>query len=369
MSEMPAAARPIRRRVITRKSTRARRARPPTCARRPAACRSQAHDDHAAPRRARRRGRPRRRRRQARRLPGPVRRRPARRDPRDGSALRARQPDAVERHRRGPGEASSRPTSAQPQGPFFEKQLRVATENFGRVDPESLDDYLERGGYEALRRVLSEMTSAEVRDEITRSGLRGRGGAGYPDRPQVDHRRQGPGQPQVRDLQRRRGRPRGVHGSQRPRERPVPGPRGDGHRRLRGPRQRGLHLLPRGVPARGGPPPDRDPERPAGRLPRPGDRRHRRSASTSRSAWAPAPSSAARRPRSSRPSRARRGTPRPRPPYPAVSGPVGPAHAHQQRRVVRQRADDPPQGPRLVRGDRPRQESRAPRSSPWPAGS
>jgi len=68
----------------------------------------------------------------------------------------------------------------QPQGPFFEKQLRVATENFGRVDPEDLDDYLERGGYDALRRVLSEMTSTEVRDEITRSGLRGRGGAGFP---------------------------------------------------------------------------------------------------------------------------------------------------------------------------------------------
>jgi bidirectional [NiFe] hydrogenase diaphorase subunit len=68
----------------------------------------------------------------------------------------------------------------KPQGPFFEKQVRVATENFGRVDPESLDDYLERGGYESLRRVLSELTSAEVRDVITRSGLRGRGGAGYP---------------------------------------------------------------------------------------------------------------------------------------------------------------------------------------------
>ncbi len=68
----------------------------------------------------------------------------------------------------------------KPQGAFFEKQVRVATENFGRVDPESLEDYVERGGYEALRRVLSEMTSTEVRDEITRSGLRGRGGAGYP---------------------------------------------------------------------------------------------------------------------------------------------------------------------------------------------
>ncbi len=68
----------------------------------------------------------------------------------------------------------------QPQGPFFEKQLRVATENMGRVDPESLDDYIERGGYEALKTVLSEMTSTEVREVITQSGLRGRGGAGYP---------------------------------------------------------------------------------------------------------------------------------------------------------------------------------------------
>ncbi len=68
----------------------------------------------------------------------------------------------------------------RPMGPFFEKQVRVATENFGRVDPESLDDYVERGGYEALQRVLAEMTSTEVREEITRSGLRGRGGAGYP---------------------------------------------------------------------------------------------------------------------------------------------------------------------------------------------
>jgi bidirectional [NiFe] hydrogenase diaphorase subunit len=67
----------------------------------------------------------------------------------------------------------------QPQGPFFEKQLRVATENMGRVDPESLDDYLERGGYDALKTVLSEMTSTDVREVITRSGLRGRGGAGY----------------------------------------------------------------------------------------------------------------------------------------------------------------------------------------------
>jgi bidirectional [NiFe] hydrogenase diaphorase subunit len=68
----------------------------------------------------------------------------------------------------------------QPQGPFFEKQIFVATENFGRVDPDSLEDYLAQGGYQVLARVLAEMSPAEVREEISNSGLRGRGGAGYP---------------------------------------------------------------------------------------------------------------------------------------------------------------------------------------------
>ena len=58
--------------------------------------------------------------------------------------------------------------------------MRIATENSGRVDPESLDDYLAADGYAALRLCLTSMTPAEVRDQITRSGLRGRGGAGYP---------------------------------------------------------------------------------------------------------------------------------------------------------------------------------------------
>jgi len=64
--------------------------------------------------------------------------------------------------------------------PFFSRQVRIATENSGTVDPESLEDYVERGGYEALQKVLTSMTSAEVREELTKSGLRGRGGAGYP---------------------------------------------------------------------------------------------------------------------------------------------------------------------------------------------
>ena len=66
------------------------------------------------------------------------------------------------------------------QTAFFDRQVRIATENSGRIDPESLDDYVAAGGYSALRHVLTSMTPAEVRDEITRSGLRGRGGAGYP---------------------------------------------------------------------------------------------------------------------------------------------------------------------------------------------
>ncbi len=63
---------------------------------------------------------------------------------------------------------------------FFSRQLRIATEGSGSVDPESLGDDLAADGYAALRLCLTTMTPAEVRDQIARSGLRGRGGAGYP---------------------------------------------------------------------------------------------------------------------------------------------------------------------------------------------
>ena len=75
---------------------------------------------------------------------------------------------------------TAKPTGKmQAQAPFFSKQVRVATENMGLIDPEDIDDYVSRGGYEALHQVLTSMSPTEVRDEITRSGLRGRGGAGY----------------------------------------------------------------------------------------------------------------------------------------------------------------------------------------------
>ena len=64
--------------------------------------------------------------------------------------------------------------------PFFRKQVRVVTENCGRIDPEEIDDYIAAGGYQALLTVLTTMTPAQARDEVVKSGLRGRGGAGYP---------------------------------------------------------------------------------------------------------------------------------------------------------------------------------------------
>ncbi|HET8788359.1 MAG TPA: NuoF family protein [Actinomycetes bacterium] len=77
-------------------------------------------------------------------------------------------------------QAVSPGTTPAPSPPFFARQVRVATENSGRVDPEDLDDYRARGGYRALETALHSMTPAEVIDQVVRSGLRGRGGAGYP---------------------------------------------------------------------------------------------------------------------------------------------------------------------------------------------
>jgi bidirectional [NiFe] hydrogenase diaphorase subunit len=64
--------------------------------------------------------------------------------------------------------------------PFFARQKRIVLENSGYIDPERLEDYIARDGYLALTKVLGEMTPLEVISEIHKSGLRGRGGAGYP---------------------------------------------------------------------------------------------------------------------------------------------------------------------------------------------
>ncbi len=60
------------------------------------------------------------------------------------------------------------------------KQRRIVLRNCGIIDPESIDDYLDAGGYKAIEKVLHSMSPQEVIDEVTKSGLRGRGGAGFP---------------------------------------------------------------------------------------------------------------------------------------------------------------------------------------------
>jgi bidirectional [NiFe] hydrogenase diaphorase subunit len=64
--------------------------------------------------------------------------------------------------------------------PFFALQRPVVLENCGRVDPGSIDDAIAHGAYRQLRRVLDTRTPEQVREQLKRSGLRGRGGAGYP---------------------------------------------------------------------------------------------------------------------------------------------------------------------------------------------
>ncbi|MGN0768111.1 MAG: NADH-ubiquinone oxidoreductase-F iron-sulfur binding region domain-containing protein [Christensenellales bacterium] len=63
---------------------------------------------------------------------------------------------------------------------FYKKQTRVALRNCGVIDPENIDEYIAHDGYQALIKVLTEMKPQEVIDVITKSGLRGRGGAGFP---------------------------------------------------------------------------------------------------------------------------------------------------------------------------------------------
>ena len=67
-----------------------------------------------------------------------------------------------------------------PDDPLLVRQLRIATAGFGRVDPERIDTCLAEGGYGALARAVTERTPSEVIAELAASGLRGRGGAGYP---------------------------------------------------------------------------------------------------------------------------------------------------------------------------------------------
>ena len=64
--------------------------------------------------------------------------------------------------------------------PFYKKQMRIVLRNCGLIDPENIEDYIAHEGYFALEKALFEMSSEQIIEEIKASGLRGRGGAGFP---------------------------------------------------------------------------------------------------------------------------------------------------------------------------------------------
>ena len=63
---------------------------------------------------------------------------------------------------------------------FYQEQERIILRNCGHINPERIQDYVDRGGYQSLKKALFNLTPEKVIDEVKRSGLRGRGGAGFP---------------------------------------------------------------------------------------------------------------------------------------------------------------------------------------------
>ena len=78
--------------------------------------------------------------------------------------------------------------------PFYKNQERLVFGSNGNIDPKSIDDYLAIGGYSALAKVLSRMTSEQVLEEVKKSNLRGRGGGGFPAGRKWEGSRNAPGE-------------------------------------------------------------------------------------------------------------------------------------------------------------------------------
>ena len=78
------------------------------------------------------------------------------------------------------GEVQEKHILNEEEDPFFQGQEFVVLRNRGRMDPESIDDYIAHGGYRGLHKALKEMQPADVVEHVLKSGIRGRGGAGFP---------------------------------------------------------------------------------------------------------------------------------------------------------------------------------------------
>ena len=251
--------------------------------------------------------------------------------------------------------------------PWLTSQRRVSFARVGVVDPASIADYEAHGGWAGLRRALS-LSPAEVVQEVTDSGLRGRGGAGFPAGIKWKTVLGDAVRPEVRGLQLRRGRLRHLRGPDGRRGRPVHADRGHDHRRPRRRGERGLRLRALGVPPRHRRPAARDRRGVHPRLPRPGRPRLR-------------PLLRPARPRRGGRLHLRRGVLDAREPRgpprrgagqaadPGHQGPLGPADRGQQRADAVRGADDPGRRRRRRTPSSAPAAPAAPRSSSSPATS
>jgi len=78
------------------------------------------------------------------------------------------------------GRISEDMTISEKDKEFIEKQKRIVLRNTGRINPEKIEEYIEKDGYKAVEKAITSMTPEEVIEEVKISGLRGRGGAGFP---------------------------------------------------------------------------------------------------------------------------------------------------------------------------------------------
>lgn len=76
--------------------------------------------------------------------------------------------------------ATKKHITSHHQTNFYRKQHKIALRNIGEIDPGNIQDYIDRGGYQALQKAFSSLTPQQLIDEIISSGLRGRGGGGFP---------------------------------------------------------------------------------------------------------------------------------------------------------------------------------------------
>ena len=135
------------------------------------------------------------------------------------------------------------PLEKQSDVPFFRKQVRAILASNEKVDPIRIYDYIAAGGFAALARALASANPHWVIEEVKTSGLRGRGGAGFPTGVKWEllaNQRDGQGKYLVCNAD--EGRPWRVHGPQRPRGQSAEHHRGDAHRRLRHRREPGRGL-------------------------------------------------------------------------------------------------------------------------------